>query len=320
MNEPVAEPSGVSSGSASPRRATDGAGYLPPLLGVCGFGLGLLIILWDKGRGDASKRFTGSAAFLMWVSLIAGQTALWLALAAVLYRSLREFTFERKVVKKAALYVVVVAVGTVAAAYTGFGRPADAPLAHHAWKMGAINLLGAAVVLLAFIGIWLAQAALERLWRRVEGAAGGSYSPDVIKEFLRIRSHLERYLLAAGLFVGAATLATGGLRNATVAFNPETEFPREHVLLYGLVASGILALVYAPAHAQLVSVRARLRDALAPLPSVEPASWSDWNSQRKAVEDLLEIHSGVIGSFIGSVSILTPLITSLVAILLGAGN
>jgi hypothetical protein len=315
--EPVAPPAPVSLGVVGPARGeAKGSGHLPPLLGVLGFTLGLLIILWDYDATDDSKWFTDTPQFLMWAALIAGQIALWFALVVPLWRSLREFTAERVVFVKAALY----AAGALALIFSPVGQAELTPLAHHVWKMRINNLLGAAVVALALIGIWLAQAALEKLAREIEGAGGGAHDLKVVKRFLEIRGQMEHFLLAAGVFVGAATLATGGLRNALLAFDSTAYFPFEIVLVYGLLASGILALVYAPAHARLVSVRKRLRDVLVPLPDAKPGSWGDWNSERKAVEDLLGENSGVMASFAGSVSILTPLIGSLLAILLGANQ
>ena len=84
----------------------------------------------------------------------------------------------------------------------------------------------------------------------------------------------------------------------------------------------MLALVYAPAHVWLMKVRTLLRDKLAPLPDKKPGeegapkAWSQWAGERKAVDELLQVQSSFAG-FAGGVSILTPLLGSLISLLIG---
>lgn len=196
---------------------------------------------------------------------------------------------------------------------------------HHDWKLKIFNYVGMGVGVLAVTGLWATQAALKRVRPAFIKAENGGGRPDLpwhITNFLRLRLGLERYLLAAGVIVGAATLATGALRQAILAVRPDLagKFMVYDVIGYGLAFSVLIALVYAPAHAQLVRARSLLRDSIVELPEAGPESWDKWNAERKAVEELLQGHTSLFASLTGAISILTPLLGSLVSILIGKGD
>ena len=286
------------------------------LLGFIGFVTGMGIILWDANSTPESQRFISSPEFRVWLLLIGAQTALWFALLVPLIELLRTLSFDKRILPKCVLYLLGFILLLVESKYS---RPEVHPLAYHTVKMPLISVVGSIVGTLAIVGIWLVQAALERMRLRIEIESGEGHTKE-IKEFLSLQTTLERCLLAAGIIIGAATLATGGLRNATLAYEKTATFPREYVLLYGMFFSGLLALIYAPVYASLSAVRACLYDAIIPVPVTPPDSWSSWHSNRKAVGELLQVQSGPITSFTNGVSVLTPLIGSLVAILLGANK
>lgn len=288
--------------------------FIITLLGFIGFITGIGIILWGADSTPESQRFISSPEFRVWLLLIGAQTALWFAIVIPLADLLRTLSFDKRILPKCVLYLL----GFILLfAETKYSRPEVHPLAYHAVKMPIINFIGSIAGTLAILGIWLVQAALDRMKLRLESREEPTKD---VKNFLSLQTKLERFLLAAGIIIGAATLATGGLRNATLAYDKTAIFPREYVLLYGMFFSGMLALIYGPAYASLLAVRSRLHDALVPIPETPPDSWNSWHSNRKAVGELLQVQSGPIASFTNGVSILTPLIGSLVAILLGANK
>ena len=283
-------------------------------LGFVGFAVGAGITLWGANSTPESQKFVSSPEFHLWLLLIAGQTALWFAIVIPLIELLRSLPFDKRILPKCAVYLLGFALLSMGAKYL---RPEVHPLAFHTVKMPIINTIGSIAGTSAIFGIWLVQAALERLNLRLES---GKEHTSEIKDFLSLQTKLEKLLLAAGIIIGAATLATGGLRNATLAYQETASFPREYVLLYGIFYSGLLALIYGPAYASLLAVGSRLHDAIIPIPETPPDSWDSWLSNRKAVGELLQIQSGPLTSFTNGVSILTPLIGSLVAILLGTNK
>lgn len=342
-------------GGAAPPKGAPAAGgregfrfglgsVLPLLLGLAGFAVAYHVLLFGN-EGPDNRRFVAAAGLAgcgnaapvelastpqhrLWVFLICAQTGIWLALAAPLLASLlraetRARLLTRDVWPKAA------ALGLFLLWLFLFSELHKAPFAnlgelhrHHSDKLNFFNVVGGLVAVLAIVGLWTTQAALKEEERR-EDAGGVS---ERVGAFLALRSGLELYLLAAGVIIGAATLATGALRQAVIAVCPaaKEQFMVQDVLGYGLAFSFLLALVYAPAHAQLVRTRSALHDRLVGLPlekpKVEEKFWSDWNAERKAVSELLHANAGLFASLAGAVSILTPLLGSLVSLLLGKGE
>jgi hypothetical protein len=92
------------------------------------------------------------------------------------------------------------------------------------------------------------------------------------------------------------------------------------VVLYGLYFSLLLALVYVPTHGRLIAACRIAINHLAPLHdvSVEQAgpgqlSLGQQISQRKLLEDYLEVKAGGLENLRSSVAILAPLLAGLVS-------
>jgi hypothetical protein len=313
-------------------------GFVPVLLALAGFVTAFAVLRFgndgfvtDFGAlgcaADAARPpapFTGTSQYRLWVLLICAQTALWFALSAPLLASLLAKGTRARLLapgvwlKMAALLLFLAWVSRLPVAYQ---RPFEGMAGLHPWhvyKMSFFGFVGGVVAVLAIVGLWATQAALK------EAEGGPAREPGGgVRDFLALRSTLELYLFAAGVIIGAATLATGALRQAVTAACPpaEKQFMVQDVLGYGLAFSLLLALVYAPAHAQLARTRSALREALVPLPESAPAPgakfWNDWNSERRAVTELLHANAGLFASLAGALSILTPLLGSLVSMLLG---
>lgn len=347
MEETGAE---ADAGGAAPAEGAPAAGgrggfrfglgsVLPLLLGLVGFAVAYHVLSFGNddfvtaadltGCGNAAPvAFASTPQYRLWVFLICAQTGIWLALAAPLIASLlraemRPRLLTRDVWPKAA------ALGLFLLWLFLFSPLHKAPFAnlheihpHHGDKLDVFNVVGGLVAGLAIVGLWVTQAALKE----EEGRGDARRVRERVGVFLALRSGLELYLLAAGVIIGAATLATGALRQAIIAVCPAAnkQFMVQDVLGYGLAFSFLLALVYAPAYAQLVRARSALHDWLVELPQerpkVEERFWDVWNAERKAVSELLHANAGLFASLAGTVSILTPLLGSLVSLLLGKGE
>jgi hypothetical protein len=298
---------------------------LPLLLGLTGFAVAYLVFHWGNGTPGKAERFVTTPQYRLWALLICAQMSLWLALSAPLVKGLlRKGTWEYVWTWGVGLKVFVLAGFLLWGFNSAFHElPVKEVIdfhPYHVHKLKFFNVAGGLAALLAIAGIWATQAALKE--------AEESPRADRAKRvghFLTLRSQLEQYLLAAGTIIGAATLATGALRQSVLAYDSRygERFMVQDVLGYGLTFSLMLALVYAPAHMRLVSARAALHRTLVPLPKPDAddphagaVSWDAWNKEHKAAGELLQPNAGLFGSLAGAVSILTPLLGSLVSLLL----
>jgi hypothetical protein len=223
------------------------------------------------------------------------------------------------------------------------------PFAHYCSPdgFGAVTLFGAAAPLFPIAVILAIRRLLWRLPARAEGQSA-------ITQFAALRDQLQRFLALAGASIGIAVLVFGAFQNAGESSNrvparaaycadlraggdlsprdrrycagagqPSNDqtFPDEFVLLFGLYASGILALAYAPA---FLTLQRSGRDLLDRLPTtVVKPNESEAEAvlrridERSKLESALKLNVGTTTSFRAGAVVLTPLIGSLIALLLG---
>lgn len=254
----------------------------------------------------APEKFVCTPEFWVWLMTIGGQTALWFVLVLPLWRDLPPGGIKNNKRQFAGL---IGSLGILTAIIMLI-RPGQRPLNWHEIKMGFLQFCGLATALLAIQGIGL-------IYRKLDD---GSKEAEGVENLLNYKQKLEQLLLAAGTIIGAATLATGALRSALLAHFKTEEvigFPKEYVLLYGLIYSMFLAAVYLPVHLKLQKKGKELRDQLIPLPESKPESWAAWYSNRKAFDDLLQLQLNPVASLFSGISILTPLAGSIVGLLIG---
>jgi hypothetical protein len=271
------------------------------------------VLLFDWQASSASEEFVKDARFLIWAVLLCAQSALWAVLAPSLWGSLRrlhsDYGASRDLVRRVVVSTTVIVVLVVG--FELFFSPAvpDYPLAHHRAKLLGLTAIGFVVTLLAIIGMWLVEAASERLpyARRL----------DALPEYLRLRGDLQRFLGSAAAIIGAATLSTGALRGAVLANVQGASFPPEYVLYYGAYFSVLLALAYAPAYLTCRDVGRQLVNTLLPLPSDGPDSWADWYANRKALEGLMELEVATSRGVQTGLAIAAPFVGSAIGLLLG---
>ena len=103
---------------------------------------------------------------------------------------------------------------------------------------------------------------------------------------------------------------------AVLAYAPKTDYGYELVLVYGFLFSILVACVYLPTHLTLARVGGGIRDAY--FPSVPPSSseWELQSARRDRRATMLQLQMGPIGRYKASAAILTPLIGSLISLLL----
>lgn len=300
--------------------------------GATGFGIMSIGGLPEDGTDLFGNEFRQSGEFRMWLFLITAQTALWavagaLLLAPEMRRPLRGLWPDARgpvIASVAATAVPLVSVVTAVSLHSQL----DYPLPWHSYKVLALSLVGIGVALIGVAELAFVKFALEH------SPPERGKAKD-IERYLELHTLLQRVLAIEGAIIGAAVLATGGLRNAVVAYHgfftqdqlqppgsfplqPPTSFPREYVLMYGAFFTLLLAMLYVPVYLRLVEVGRRNVEAACT--SEEPASeaWLPAYEKRKKLEELLQLEMATGASFRAGVAILTPLGGALVALLLGA--
>jgi hypothetical protein len=187
------------------------------------------------------------------------------------------------------------------------------PLWGHTPKIRVLTVIGGLVVgVPALSGIALVQ-------RQASERAREPIGEDDVAAALEARSRILRFLSVAGAVIGLAVLAAGALRKATVPdFVAGREFPQEGILLYGAFFTGLLLLVYGPAHAALKGLGVRIRDHYFPLsemPAPGADSFKGWLDRRATLETLLQLSVSPAQQLQASLFILAPLLSAVITAL-----
>jgi hypothetical protein len=298
------------------------------LLSWAGFFVGLLIMTGDyivAGRmlDQRNWEFLAAPKAMVWILLVAGEFAFWANIVEPLLRWRVELR-HRYHLRQAGPIRLKLAGALVFFALPGLFVVAiipDSNLAHHDVKMGLVNLVAVIVALLAVAGIWYVRAALEATFAK--RGPSGSFERSVqqrIQILLDLRDYLQRYITLLGAMIALATLAKGALRLAILATGGNSaDFPPEYVLLQGAYFTGLLALVYIPTFTMFARIGDDLVESTYPVADPD-LDWNElfhWQANRKSLEELLQLRSYAASNFRAGLSILAPVATSVIAVLMG---
>jgi hypothetical protein len=182
---------------------------------------------------------------------------------------------------------------------------ANFPVDFHKEKVKILTPIGFGVALLGMIGMRFVGSVAGKI------AARNPISLADADEFVRVSSDLDWLLSISGLVIGAATLATGFLRQALTALNGASELlPAIAVFTYGAFGSAVIAAVYLPAYANLVSNGRHLVAVLVPASHKNVAEWLKASDERLKLEIALGINKTWWESLKGRVAIIAPLVAS----------
>jgi hypothetical protein len=281
------------------------------LAAVLGLALGP-VLLSLGATGELRNLVTSSGPFVLWASLIAAQTMLWtLALPPLTLAARRHWTSTPRpdaTARRDVLAAAVVLVLLVAAipTLTHFaGAPAEF-LPYGNAKVRTLTAIALFVALVAAASIWLIRGRLERL--REQGA-----TKDNLRTYLRLRGELDRLLGYLGAVVGLAVLSSAGMRRVIQDVGSVGSFHAESIVVYGVVLSLLVALVYLPTYLVAHAVGEDLRDELVPFP--EPKQLSEGLEERRKLDEALGLTVSATASFRAGVAILAPLLGSLTSLL-----
>lgn len=283
------------------------------LLGLAGGLSGAGAILFQARSTPESRELVEAPQFWLWFFLLALSAAVAIISGMLVLNSLRqlkEYLAGNRI--EIAVSCLVVALMFLFATPTMSLPQRLHVLRYHRIKMLLLTGLNFLVALLAGVGIWLVHAALRTKLDKVEADS------EQVEAFLQLRDHLQRLLSILGLLIGVGTLAAGSLRNLLISTGvaEKSDFPAELVLVYGAFFTVLVALIYVPTYALLVTVGRQICDAFFPFSSIEPESVAKWHSGRKSLEAILKVEVGVGQSFQTGVAVFAPLFSSLVSLLM----
>lgn len=288
--------------------------YLVMLAAAGGLGLGVLLVCFDYlSWSHRVRHFASSGPFLLWLGLICAQTMLWALALPLLAGTFRRHwhgrapaSVKNEVVPSAVVLAILIA--TLAVVPHLIAPAPDFIPGRHP-KILAVTTLGVLVALIASMTIWLIRGRVDALGR----------SPVIAKSelqtYLRLRSDLEWLLGFLGAVVGLAVLASAQLRNVYLAYDHKAVFGTGGVVLYGLVLSLLVALIYLPTFVTLQRTGTRMRDSAAELPEPGDPMLEARLAKRNALDELLGLQISASASFRVSAAILSPLLGSLASLL-----
>lgn len=187
----------------------------------------------------------------------------------------------------------------------------------HTFRMIFMYLYTFLTALPALLGMFLIhQGAGEVLEKIGDKETADFQFFALIEEVISYRTLLQTYLTFLGIILSLIPLNTAGLRAILVALDPANEqnFPVTNAILFGLIFTLLLLLVYVPAHTALTETSRALRNKLAPLHTL--ATLKTDLEQRKTLDDLLQTNLGLTQNLKTGLITLFPLVTSLIASLL----
>jgi len=297
--------------------------FVPLLLVIAGAALGFAVVFVDYPFSDSwdgdARAFVGKAETLLWFLFLFGQVGLWLALQPAAWRAFRAVpTGGRGTTTSFGLIIVGGCIAVVVS--LGFTVNREYPLPGHGAKLVVVTTLGLLAATPALLCVWRLHRVIAALTPDANGRAtliGYADEQDAhpLTGLLRLRELLDSALVILGLIIGAAILSTGAFRHAVLAWDPAQEFPVEYVLLYGAFFTLLLALVYVPTYLRLQAAGRQIIAAYVP---IDPgtADLAEAYEKRQKLTTLLRLDASVASSFVAGAAIVTPLVTSLLGVVL----
>jgi hypothetical protein len=275
---------------------------------------GVLLLLAGATRTEHSEQFVQSSGFTVWAAVIAAQTAVWAVLTVPVWRE--AMTLYRQTRPSWTIWVVpgLVVLALLLLLVLSPAGGFDWPLVGH--RVKSALLTGAAALgvgVPAVFAISLVQDGVRRHPRHEMTTAH-------VNQAVEARAQMRRLLSAAGAIIGLAVLAAGALQRATVpTFISEAEYPPTAILLYGAFFTGLLVLVWLPAHLSLRRFCLDVRESFYPqaqMPSPTSDEFAGWVDARNRLDTLTQVNVSASQQLQASLFILAPLISAILGALL----
>lgn len=146
----------------------------------------------------------------------------------------------------------------------------------------------------------------------------GGKAVEFIRKYLHYRNLLQICLVTSGIILSLNPIISAAyisIWKEIGVFTDET-FPSKAIIIYGLIITLMLILIYVPTYFNLMNVGRELRDAKYPYPQ----QFDDLKSimeKRKTLDELLQTNVGITENLKNGIFTLSPLVSGLIASLLG---
>jgi hypothetical protein len=283
---------------------------------LCGL-VGLAIARWWPGA-DA-KDYLATPETFIWVGMITAQAAVWPLIFIHLLGKRRSWSSkgDRAQMLQLLIPTLLIVASLVSAAYTN--RTIDSPLRWQHLRVVALTLLGLLAISPGLMTVFeITRRATEKANRLSESPPIRAPDRAMASEVLRMRKDLSQILFTLVAVIGIATLTTGALRNAALAVPNAPRLPTLYPLLYGALLTGILALMFVPAHWATDRYAQAVLDSVCPLPRRQPTP--EWFSGYANLSAHLRIGSGAADALKDASAILAPLVASVLTALANRGS
>jgi hypothetical protein len=278
-------------------------------------GLGILFAdaaSWDGDDFDLANE----GPFLLWAAAIAAQTMAWVLVFPVITSVSRRWRTPARAHSRE------VRAATGALLFLGVAIAVLPPLIgelpetvpHRGIKTAVLNLTAFGLAIYAARAMWYAAAESRAL------SLSSAADLGALLHHRRLRADLELLLGILGLLVTLAVIASAALRALTEHVDPDEALPAQSVILYGLILSLVLALVYVPAYLTMLRCGQTVRDRVAPLLALDDAGFAERLAWRDRLGAFLGLDVAATASFRAGVAVLSPLIGSLTSLLPALGG
>ena len=276
-----------------------------------------MILLYKRNLTLASQEFVKTPEFLVWFFLIFLLTALFVIFSCPLWKALKQLKqyFIAKKLDIALSVIIFFILLSLPYWIPLYVVPFSIsfPLAYHKIKMLLLSTIGFITTgSPAVIGIFLIHVALKSTFANLKP------TQKHISQYHLFQKHLQLFVSTLGIVVGLLTLATGALRKTLISFGTSPkDFPSSIVLAYGLYFTMLIALIYFPVYNSLLKAGRQLCDIFFPMPLPDSKSWAETYSNRKKLEEFLQLQKSTPQRFQSSIAIAAPLISGIASVLLG---
>jgi hypothetical protein len=294
-----------------------GSGRWSLVAAIVAAGVALLLMRAGSGHTAASRHFASRPEFTVWTWIIAAEAAAAAAATIAMWPAVRILGQATGWQSVGWAIVTWIVVGLALL----FGpKPITGPGHLHLWLLAdRLLVLNVAVFLLitpCAIGMMLVQPRLAALRADTPILVTEERAGSVVTELLWLRTALQWLLISFAILITGAVLAAGAGRRALLADGaPTGKYPMVGVLIYGGVATMVIALIFIPTYIAWQQRAVDTRDRLYPVPE-NGTPTPDWHQARNDFDTLLSARRSAASVLAAAFVILTPLAGSLVTALI----
>ena len=261
-------------------------------------------------EGKQKNFFHENPAYLMWLSVMLLQGALWFILlfpaTVIILRIKKELGKEFNLLKTFAILLIALLVLTTAGRFTIFNYLTDpvSSFDHHSIKLQTFTSIARAVGIYFLAGIVLVG---RKCIRNMEVR---DYD---ITDYLRLRGYQDMLLNFAGLVLSLGVI-TSILFNKAVSLQHQADqvaFPPEFVIAFGLLNTLVIVIFYLPNYFIMLDYGKRIVESKFPLETAKKEIIQANFENQKGLSENLRIELTLPESIKKTMLILSPFLSSL---------